>query len=79
MGKKVGVKVIYGVEVNLVNDGVLIVYNEVYCLFVEEMYVVFDVEMIGLLVVYDIVIELVVVKVKGGEIIDCFEFFVNLY
>lgn len=70
---------IYGMEVNFVDDGVLIVYNVVYCLFEEEIYVVFDVEMIGLFVVYDIIIELVVVKVKGGEIIDKFEVFVNLY
>lgn len=70
---------IYGMEVNFVDDGVLIVYNVVYCLFEEEIYVVFDVEMMGLFVVYDIIIELVVVKVKGGEIIDKFEVFVNLY
>ena len=39
-GKKAGVKVIYGVEANLVNDGVPIAYNEAHRLLAEETYVV---------------------------------------
>lgn len=46
---------------------------------IEVIYVVFDVEIIGLLVVYDMIIEFVVVKMKEGEIIDWFEWFVNFY
>lgn len=76
-GKKAGVKVIYGVEANLVNDGVPIAYNEAHRLLAEETYVVFDVETTGLSAVYDTVIELAAVKVKGGEIIDRFESFAN--
>ena len=68
---KAGIKVIYGVEANLVNDGVPIAYNEAHRLLAEETYVVFDVETTGLSAVYDTVIELAV-KVKG-EIIDRFE------
>ena len=61
-GKKAGVKVIYGVEANLVNDGVPIAYNEAHRLLAEETYVVFDVETTGLSAVYDTVIELAAVK-----------------
>ncbi len=34
-GKKAGIKVIYGVEANLVNDGVPIAYNEAHRLLAE--------------------------------------------
>lgn len=64
-------------EANLVNDGVPIAYNEAHRLLAEETYVVFDVETTGLSAVYDTVIELAAVKVKGGEIIDRFESFAN--
>ena len=57
-GKKAGVKVLYGVEANLVNDGVPIAYNEAHRRLAEETYVVFDVETTGLSAVYDTVIEL---------------------
>ena len=55
-GKKAGVKVLYGVEANLVNDGVPIAYNEAHRLLAEEKHnVVFDVETTGLSAVYDTV------------------------
>ncbi|MCP8969031.1 PolC-type DNA polymerase III [Ectobacillus ponti] len=76
-GKKAGIQVIYGVEANLVNDGVPIAYNEVHRLLADETYVVFDVETTGLSAVYDTIIELAAVKVRGGEIIDRFESFAN--
>lgn len=76
-GKKSGIKVLYGVEANLVNDGVPIAYNEEHRLLADETYVVFDVETTGLSAVYDTVIELAAVKIKGGEIIDRFESFAN--
>ncbi len=59
------------------NDGVPIAYNEEHRLLADETYVVFDVETTGLSAVYDTVIELAAVKVKGGEIIDRFESFAN--
>ena len=64
-------------EANLVKDSVPIAYNEAHRLLAEETYVVFDVETTGLSAVYDTVIELAAVKVKGGEIIDRFESFAN--
>ena len=75
--KKHGVKMIYGLEANLVDDGVPIAYNPAHRLLEEETYVVFDVETTGLSAVYDTIIELAAVKVKGGEIIERFERFAN--
>jgi DNA polymerase III subunit alpha, Gram-positive type len=76
-GKKNGIKILYGVEVNLVNDGVPIAYNEVHRNLEEETYVVFDVETTGLSAAYDTIIELAAVKIKEGEIIERFERFAN--
>ncbi len=76
-GQKHGVKVIYGVEANLVDDGVPIAYNPSERLLEDETYVVFDVETTGLSAAYDTIIELAAVKVKNGEIIDRFESFAN--
>jgi DNA polymerase III subunit alpha, Gram-positive type len=76
-GKKNDVKILYGVEANLVDDGVPIAYNSVHRLLAEDTFVVFDVETTGLSAVYDTIIELAAVKVKDGEIIDRFESFAN--
>ncbi|CDQ19708.1 DNA polymerase III PolC-type [Halobacillus karajensis] len=76
-GEKNGVKVIYGVEANLVDDGVPIAYEEQDRELEDAVYVVFDVETTGLSAVYDKIIELAAVKVQGGEIIDRFESFAN--
>ncbi|WP_017471921.1 PolC-type DNA polymerase III [Amphibacillus jilinensis] len=75
--QKHGIKMIYGVEINLVDDGVPIAYNEVDLELDEATYVVFDVETTGLSAVYDTIIELAAVKFKNGEIIDKFERFAN--
>lgn len=76
-GKKHGIKVIYGVEANLVDDGVPIAYNEKDVDLKESTYVVFDVETTGLSAVYDTIIELAAVKIQDGDIIDRFESFAN--
>jgi DNA polymerase III subunit alpha, Gram-positive type len=76
-GKKNGVKVIYGVEANLVDDGVPIAYNEKDIGLEDATYVVFDVETTGLSAVYDTIIELAAVKIHKGEITDRFESFAN--
>ncbi|ARI77472.1 PolC-type DNA polymerase III [Halobacillus mangrovi] len=76
-GEKNGIKIIYGVEANLVDDGVPIAYEEQDRVLEDDVYVVFDVETTGLSAVYDKIIELAAVKVKGGEIIDRFESFAN--
>ncbi|MFC0301388.1 PolC-type DNA polymerase III [Virgibacillus soli] len=76
-GQKHGVKVLYGVEANLVDDGVPIAYNEQDIDLNEATYVVFDVETTGLSAVYDTIIELAGVKIYQGEIVDRFESFAN--
>jgi DNA polymerase III subunit alpha, Gram-positive type len=75
--KKYDMKVLYGVEANIVDDGVPIAYNEAHRLLSEDTYVVFDVETTGLSAVYNTIIELAAVKVKDGEIIDRFTSFAN--
>ncbi|MBM7572060.1 PolC-type DNA polymerase III [Aquibacillus albus] len=76
-GSKHGIKVIYGLEANIVDDGVPIAYNEQDLLLQDATFVVFDVETTGLSAVYDTIIELAAFKVKNGEIIDRFESFAN--
>jgi DNA polymerase III subunit alpha, Gram-positive type len=76
-GKKHGVKILYGLEANVVDDGVPIAYNPQHRLLQDDTFIVFDVETTGLSAVYDSIIELAAVKIKGGEIIDRFEAFAN--
>lgn len=76
-GKKNDIKILYGVEANLVDDGVPITYNDAHRLLSDDTFVVFDVETTGLSAVYDTIIELAAVKIHNGEIIDRFESFAN--
>lgn len=76
-GQKHQVKIIYGIEANLIDDGVPIAYNEVHENLAEATYVVFDVETTGLSAVYDTIIELAAVKMYKGNIIDTFEQFID--
>lgn len=76
-GKKHNIKVLYGVEANLVDDGVPIAYNDKDLDLATGTYVVFDVETTGLSAVYDTIIELAAVKIHQGEIVDRFESFAN--
>lgn len=76
-GKKYGLKVIYGVEANLIDDGVPIAYNDQSIDLKEATYVVFDVETTGLSAVYDTIIELAAVKMENGQVVDTFESFID--
>src|SRR5699024_6842512 len=76
-GQKHDLKVIYGVEANLVDDGVPIAYNDKDVDLEDATFVVFDVETTGLSAVYDTIIELAGVKIYRGEIVDQFESFAN--
>lgn len=74
--KKHNIKVIYGVEAYLVNDGVPIVTN-VKDETIDDTFVVFDLETTGFSSKYDKIIEIGAVKIKNGNIIDSFSTFVN--
>ncbi len=76
-GRANNIKVLFGMEANIVDDGVPIVYEEAPRPLQTDTYVVFDVETTGLSAAYDTIIELAAVKVKDGEIIDTFESFAN--
>ena len=75
--EKHGIKMIYGMEGMLVDDGVPIAYKPTDRVLKDATYVVFDVETTGLSNQYDKIIELAAVKVHNGEIIDKFERFTN--
>jgi DNA polymerase III subunit alpha, Gram-positive type len=76
-GQKFGVKILYGTEAYLVDDGVPIVYEPAPRRLLDETYVVFDVETTGLSAMYHKIIELAAVKMQDGQIVDRFERFVN--
>src|SRR5699024_9945019 len=76
-GEKNGVKILYGVEANIVDDGTPIAYNEQHRLLKDAEYVIFDTETTGLSARYDKVIELAAVKMKDGNVIDTFEQFID--
>ena len=67
-------KVLYGVELNIVNDDIDMVYNDTkeYSL-LEDEFVVFDTETTGFYAGSDQMIEIGAVKIKNGEIIDRFD------
>jgi len=69
-------KVIYGVEAYLVDDltDIAVRAGEQT---LDDTYVVFDIETTGFSNVEDRIIEIGAVKVRGGEIVDCYSTFVN--
>ena len=75
--EKNGIKAIFGVEANLVDDGVPIAYEPRHIELEHATFVVFDVETTGLSAAYDTIIELAAVKIVDGEVIDTFESFSN--
>lgn len=76
-GKKFGVKIAYGVEVDLVDEGNPIAYNLRDQKLEGSEYVIFDTETTGLSAVYDSIIEIGATKMKDGEVIDRFDKFIN--
>lgn len=76
-GKKAGVKILYGVEANIVDDGVEVAYNPQPVTLTDANYVVFDVETTGLSAVYNKIIELAAVKMNKGNVEQTFEEFLD--
>ncbi|MGO2629613.1 MAG: exonuclease domain-containing protein, partial [Enterococcus italicus] len=75
--KKAGIKMIYGVEANIVDDGVQVAYNPKPTPLADATYVVFDVETTGLSAVYDTIIELAAVKMHKGNVEASFDEFID--
>ena len=75
--KKAGIQLIYGMEANIVEDRVPIVYNEVEMDLSEATYVVFDVETTGLSAIYNDLIQVAASKMYKGNIIAEFDEFID--
>lgn len=76
-GQKNDIKIMYGVEANLVDNGMPIAYNLTDDQLRDATYVIFDTETTGLSAKYDKVIELAAVKMKNGTKIGEFEEFID--
>ncbi|GFZ27201.1 PolC-type DNA polymerase III [Lactobacillus corticis] len=76
-GKKLGVKILYGLEANMVDDHALLILNPADMTYHDREFVIFDVETTGLSSVYDTIIEIGAVKMKDGEVIERFDKFIN--
>lgn len=75
--KKHGIKLIYGVEANIINDAIPIAYNVQPMGLSDAEYIVFDIETTGLSVSANKIIEIAAIKMVNGQIVDRFESFVN--
>ena len=75
--KKAGIQLIYGMEANIVEDRVPIVYNEIEMNLSEATYVVFDVETTGLSAIYNDLIQVAASKMYKGNVIAEFDEFIN--
>ncbi|MFD1672845.1 PolC-type DNA polymerase III [Agrilactobacillus yilanensis] len=70
-------KMLYGVEINLVDDGKPLAFNLRDQQLDGAEYVIFDVETTGLSAVYDNIIELAAVKMKDGAVTGTFDEFID--
>ncbi len=76
-GKQLGVKIIFGLEANMITGEDLIVVNPKDQLIKDDTYVVFDLETTGISANLNKIIEIGAVKVSGNVIVDEFSAFVN--
>lgn len=76
-GKKNGVKIVYGVEANMIDDHAMLVLNPAPMKYENREFVIFDVETTGLSSVYDTIIEIGAVKMRDGEVLERFDKFIN--
>ncbi|MHA8263073.1 PolC-type DNA polymerase III [Lactobacillaceae bacterium Melli_B3] len=76
-GQKNDLKMIYGVEANVVDDGMQIAFNNAHEALKGATYVVFDIETTGLSAIYDKIIEVSAVKMIHNNVVDQFEEFID--
>ncbi len=77
LGKKYGLKVLYGCELYVVDRHLNNIYNPSDDLIKDSTYVVFDLETTGLSSRYDRIIEFGATKYSKGNVIDEVDFFIN--
>lgn len=75
--KKHGIKMIYGLEANIVNDAVAVVLQPKPLPLKTSTYIVFDIETTGLSVTQNKIIEIAAVKMVEDKEVDRFATFVN--
>lgn len=75
--RKAGIKALFGLEANIVEDRVPIAYNEVDWDLSDATYVVFDVETTGLSAVNNALIQIAASKMHKGNIIEQFDEFID--
>jgi DNA polymerase III, alpha chain, Gram-positive type len=75
--KKHGVKVLFGLEANVVNDAVPMVLHPRDADLAGSQYVVFDIETTGLSIINNKIIELAGVKMRDGKEVDRFSTFID--
>ncbi|HFU4123475.1 TPA: PolC-type DNA polymerase III [Streptococcus suis] len=75
--RKAGIKALFGMEANIVEDSVPIVYNEQEMDLSDATYVVFDVETTGLSAVNNALIQIAASKMHKGNIIAEFDEFID--
>ena len=74
---KAGIKMIYGVELNMIEPYFNIVFNEKDMSIEDATYVSFDLETTGFSVIHDGITEFGAVKIKNGEVIDRLQSFIH--
>lgn len=75
--KKHGIKIMYGLEANVVNDAVAIVLNPQPIDLKTATYIVFDIETTGLSVTQNKIIEIAAIKMVDGKELDRYATFVD--
>ncbi|MCF0125449.1 MAG: hypothetical protein HUJ68_06810 [Clostridia bacterium] len=75
--KKTGTKVIYGCELNVLDDSVTLAKNTYDLDLDNAEYVVFDIETTGLYNEFDELIEFGGIKIKNNQVVDQVDFFVK--
>lgn len=75
--KKHGLKVLYGVEANIVNDSIPMVYGAINQELADAEFIIFDIETTGLSISANKIIEIAAVRMCKGEVKGQFTSFVN--
>ncbi len=77
VGEKLGIKILYGSELYMVNDNLPFALNPQDIVLRDAKYVVFDFETTGLSTRYDRITQFAAVKFAGGQIVDQMNILIN--